>query len=164
MMAGARRCPADDPKSGYHAHFTGNASKEQVIVKIEYYNGPVKRVRDHPPPSTESIMGFVGSFVLGPHYRALVYATFENQDSEWTSRFNLPFKVTMAGEELVIDGVSLSLPRNKFGARNGWVTKLGTRVIASVDLIRTIEFSSFSLEKELEVLNESVKLFVEQRA
>ena len=108
-------------------------------------------------------MAFVGSFVLEPRYRALVYATFENQDNEWTSRFNLPFKVTMAGEEVVIDGVSLSLPRNKFGAMNGWVTKLGTTVIASVDVVRTIEFSSFDIGKELEVLNESTKIFVEQR-
>lgn len=154
--------PTDDPSNDYHTHFTGNASKEQVVVSVEYYNNPVKRRRDHPPPSTESIMGFVGSFVLAPRYRALVYASFENQDKEWTSRFNLPFKVTMVGEEVVIDGVSLKLPRNKFGAMNGWVTKLGATVIASVDLIRTIEFSSFNLETELRVLNESIKIFVEQ--
>jgi hypothetical protein len=155
--------PTDDPRSDYHTHFTGNASKEQVVVRVEFYNNRVKRRRDHPPPSTESIMEFVGSFILEPHYRALVYATFENQDKEWTSRFNLPFKVTMGGEEVAIDGVSLRLPRNKFGAMNGWVTKLGNTVIASVDLIRTVEFSSFNIETELKVLNESIKIFVEQQ-
>jgi hypothetical protein len=154
--------PTDDSGNDYHTHFTGNASKEQVVVGVEYYINPVKRRRDHPPPSAESIMGFLGSFVLAPHYRALVYATFENQDKEWTSRFNLPFKVTMVGEEVVIDGVSLRLPRNKFGAMNGWVTKLGATIIASVDLIRTVEFASFNLETELNVLNESIKIFVEQ--
>jgi hypothetical protein len=37
-------------------------------------------------------------------------------------------------------------------------------VIASVDLLRTIQFSSFDIEKELEVINESIKIFVEQTA
>jgi hypothetical protein len=108
-----------------------------------------------------SFHGSLGTFVSEPHYR--VYATFENQDNEWASRFNLPFKVTKAGEEIVIDGVSLGLPKNKFSARNGWVTKIGTTILAGVDLIRSVEFSSFSLEKELEALNESIKIFVERK-
>jgi len=156
--------PTDDPANGYHAHFSGDAAQEQVNVRIEYFNEPMKRREGHPPPSTESIMEFVGDFVLEPRYRALVYATFQNKDKEWMSRFNLPFKVTMLGEEVIIDGVSMSLPRNKFGAMNGWVTKLGKTVIASVDLLRTVEFSSFDIQRELEAINESIKLFVEQAA
>ena len=154
----------DDPTKGYHAHFDGAASKEAVNIRIAYYRNAIGRRPTHPPPSTESIMTFVGSFIREPQYRALVYGTFENEDEEWVSRFNLPFKVTMVGQEVTIDGVSLILPRNKFGAMNGWVTKLGTTVIANIDLLRTVTFSSFEIEKELEVVNESIKIFVEQTA
>ncbi len=152
----------DTPTSGYHVHFNGRSSKELVEFRIEYYDTVLKRGRDNPPPSAESIMAFVGSFVLEPRYRALIHATFENEEQRWISRFNLPFKVTMAGREVAIDGVSLILPKNEFGALDGWVTKSGTTVIASVSLIRTVEFSSFKIEKELEAFNESVKIFVEQ--
>ena len=152
----------EDPTKGYHAHFDGSASKETVEIRIAYYRNAIGRHPHHPPPSTETIMAFVGSFIREPQYRALVYGTFENEDTEWVSRFNLPFKVTMAGQEVVIDGVSLDLPRNKFGAMNGWVTKLGTTVVASVDLLRIVNFFSFDIEQQLEVINESIKIFVEQ--
>ena len=152
----------EDPTKGYHAHFDGTSSKEIVQIRIAYYRNAVGRLPHHPPPSTETIMGFAGSFVREPQFRALVYATFENEDKEWVSRFNLPFKVTMGGQEVVIDGVSLDLPRNKYGAMNGWVTKIGTSVVASVDLLRLVNFSSFDIERELETINESIKIFVEQ--
>jgi hypothetical protein len=154
--------PTDAPTSGYHVHFNGSSSKELVRFRIEYYDTVLKRGPENPLPSAESIMAFAGSFVLEPRYRALVYATFENEEHRWVSRFNLPFKVTMAGREVAIDGVSLVLPKNEFGALDGWVSKIGTAVIASVSLVRAVEFSSFNIEKELEAFNESVKIFVEQ--
>jgi hypothetical protein len=152
----------EDPTKGYHAHFDGSASREIVEIRIAYYRGAIERRPIHAPPSTETIMAFVGSFIRDPQYRAIVYATLEDDDREWVSRFNLPFKVTMVGQEVVIDGVSLALPKNRFGARNGWVTKIGTNVVASVDLLRIVNFSSFDIEKELAVVNESIKIFVEQ--
>ena len=154
----------EDPAKGYHAHFDGNTSKEAVQIRVAYYGGAIGRHAHHPPPSTETIMAFLGSFIKEPQYRALIYATFDNKDTEWRSRFNLPFKVTMVGQEVVIDGVSLVLPRNTFGAMNGWVTKLGTGIVASADLIRIVNFSSFDIEQQLEVVNESIKIFVEQTA
>jgi hypothetical protein len=89
----------EDPRKGYHAHFGGNSSKEAVQIRIAYYSGAIGRHPSHPPPSTERIMEFIGSFIRERQYRALVYATFDNKDTEWKSRFNLPFKVTMADKK-----------------------------------------------------------------
>lgn len=154
--------PTGNPKNGYHAHFNGKATRDRVEFKIEYFNTVLKRGPDHPAPSAEKIMAFVGSFIVEPRQRTIVYGHFQNQEKNWRSRFNLPFKVTLAGKEVAIDGVSLILPKNEFGALNGWVTKIGTMINASVDLIRIVEFSSFKLEREVAILNESTKLFVEQ--
>jgi hypothetical protein len=152
----------EDLRKRYHAHFGGNSSKEAVQIRIAYYSGAIGRHPYHPPPSTERIMEFIGAFIREPQYRALVYATFDNKDTEWKSRFNLPFKVTMGGQEVVIDGLSMILPRNTVGAMNGWVTKLGTGVVASVDLLRIVNFASFDIEQQLKAINESIKIFVEQ--
>ncbi len=153
---------SDASQSGYHVHFSGSVGKDLIRARIEYWEGRVKRNQSHPEPSSESIMTWMGSFVREPSSRATAFATFEKPDGTWRSRFNLPFKVTMAGAEVVIDGVSLILPRNRFHAVNGWLTKLEDTVVASMDFSRSIEFASFDLADEVATFNESIKLIVEQ--
>jgi hypothetical protein len=154
--------PSDDARSGYHVHFTGQLDKEHAHLRVEFFDHAIKRKSTHPPPSSESVFEFLGSFIREPTARATILARFEKPDSSWRSRFNLPFKVTMAGAEVVIDGVSLVLPKNRFNAASGWLTKINDAVIVSVALTRSIEFSSFNLADEVATLNESIKMFVEQ--
>ncbi len=68
----------------------------------------------------------------------------------------------MVGAEVVIDGVSLVLPKNRYSATSGWLTKITDALVVSVALFRPIEFSSFNLADEVATLNESIKMFVEQ--
>lgn len=154
--------PTKDPRSGYHVHFSGSLDKESAHIKVEYFNHPVKRTSTHPPPSSESTMAFVGSFIREASARARILGKFEKPDDSWRSRFNLPFKVTMADSEVVIDGVSVVLPRNRFHAMNGWLTKAESSVLVGVVLVRPIEFATFNLADEVTTLNESIRMFVEQ--
>jgi hypothetical protein len=155
--------PSDTHQSGYHVHFNGSIGEEKVRIKIEYWEGRVRRNASHPPPSSESIMEWIGSFIREPSWRAMIFGRFEKPDDAWKSRFNLPFKVTMADEEVVIDGVSLILPRNRFHAMDGWLTKSENVLIASVALFRPVEFGAFNLVDEVATLNDAVKMFVEQK-
>src|SRR5258708_35855826 len=109
--------PSDDPRTGYHVHFTGSLDKEHAHLCVEYFDHPVKRTSTHPRPSSESAMKFIGSFIREPSARPDILGRFEKPDSSWRSRFNLPFKVTMAGAEGVIDGLSVILPKNRLRAR-----------------------------------------------
>ena len=68
----------------------------------------------------------------------------------------------MADSEVVIDGVSVVLPRNRFHAMNGWLTKAESSVLVGVVLVRPIEFATFNLADEVTTLNESIRMFVEQ--
>jgi hypothetical protein len=153
--------PTDDSRSGYHAHFSGNFDRDRAHIRVEYWDHAVKRRSTHPPPSTESVMAFVGSFIREPSARSYIYGRFEKPDDTWRSRFNLPFKVTMGGSEVVIDGVSVVLPKNRFQAMNGWLTKSDSSLLVSVALVRQVEFATFDLADQLTVLNESIKMFVE---
>jgi hypothetical protein len=154
--------PSDDPRSGYHVHFAGSLGDKNVHLRIDYWDLPVKRAAHHPAQSAESVMAFIGSFIREPSARTITLGRFEKPADAWRSRFNLPFKVTMAGAEVVIDGVSVVLPKNRFNAMNGWLTKFEDSLLVSVDRVRQIEFAAFDLAEEVKILNESIKMFVEQ--
>ena len=154
--------PTEDEQSNYHVHFKGNIETERVHLCVEYWGGAVKRTRIHPPQSSEDVMRWLGSFIKEPSSRAVAFTRFEKPDRRWRSRFNLPFKVTMSGAEVVIDGVSLILPRNEFHAMNGWLSKMESVLLVSVNAVRPIEFATFNLGAELEAMNESIKVFAEE--
>jgi hypothetical protein len=153
--------PSDSRLSGYHVHFKGTIESKRVRMTIEYWDNPVGRTKDHPEPSAEGIMQWIGGFVRDPSSRAIVMARFQKPSDTWKSRFNLPFKVTMGEAEVVIDGVSLLLPRNQFRAVNGWLTKAAQALFITVDFVRPIEFSQFNLAKDVASFNEAIKIFAE---
>jgi hypothetical protein len=136
--------------------------KEQVRVTVEYWDGSFSVPDDTGEPFAESIMQWIGSFVREPVVRSSVDTRFEKPLASWRSRFNLPFRVTMAGAEVVIDGISLNLPRNPFRATDAFLTTTDTLLWASVRLLRPIEFSSFKIHDELVAFNEAVKIFAEE--
>jgi hypothetical protein len=68
----------------------------------------------------------------------------------------------MGGLEVVIDGVSLELPRNPYRAVFALLTIMGEELSASVHGVRPIEFSAFDLGTEVISFNESLKIFLEQ--
>ena len=92
--------PSDDPKSEYHVHFKGRIQSKRVQMTVEYWEGGIRRTDHHPQPSAESIMGWIGSLIKSPSIRATVFTRFEKPLDMWRSRFNLPFKVTMADAEV----------------------------------------------------------------
>jgi hypothetical protein len=155
--------PSDNRQTRYHVHFSGSIRDENVWLTIEYWEGRVTRGPHHPKPSSELVMQWIGSFIREPSWRAVVLGRFEKPDEMWRSRFNLPFKVTMADAEVVIDGVSLILPRNRFHAVNGWLTKMENVLLVNVDSLRPIEFEAFNLADEVATANDAIKMFVEQK-
>jgi hypothetical protein len=153
--------PSDDPNSGYHVHFKGSIQTKRVRMTVEYWEGGVTRTKRHPQPSAESIMSWIGSLIKTPSIRALVTTRFEMPLDMWRSRFNLPFKVTMAGAEVVITGVTLTLPSNKFRATNGFVNKLEKYLGVAMGFAQPLEFSTFDLAVDLARFNEAIKMIAE---
>jgi hypothetical protein len=154
---------AKRPSSAYHVHFNGNIDDDEVTLTLVYYDR--SRKATHGEPFSETVMSWIGSFFRKRSWRAEVYAAFEKPHSQWQSRFNLPFKVTMSGsdQEVVIDGISLEVPPNHFGAIEGWLTRFPKYLNAAVLLIRTIEFAKFRIDEEIIAANEAVKIFVRER-
>jgi hypothetical protein len=149
--------------TGYHVHFDGSAKGKEVRLSLKYYGRSVTRPRGD-GPFAETAMEWLGSFFKKPKQLAWVFCRFSKPNRTWRSRFNLPFKVTMSGSaaEVVIDGISLDLPNNSFGAQHGWINKFSKELDAAVSLQRTIEFSAFKIEDEIPVYNGAVKMFVEE--
>lgn len=154
-----------DRMTGYHVHFNGRLESKRVHLTIEYFDGARGLAEeDESEPFAESIMQWLGSFILDPSVRAIAYARFRKPRETWRSRFNLPFKVTMADAEVVIDGVSLDLPRNQFRALGGFLFTTKSELDASVHLLRTFDLARFSIAEEVAYFNEAIKMFTEQMA
>ena len=151
-----------DRDKGYHVHFRGYVDSKHMHLTIEYWDGARKAAADDEvEPFAESIMQWVGLFVKEPTSRTIVFAHFQKPLELWRSRFNLPFKVTMANAEVVIDGVSLVLPRNPFRAGSAFLARTETNLLATVQLLRTVEFGTFNISDEIVAFNDSAKMFLE---
>ena len=157
-------CSTKDKASGYHIHFKGSATSKRAVLTIQYYRGSLTPRADEEEPFAESFMVWVGSFFATKTSEAKVLAWFEKPRQQWRGRFNLPFKVTMAGSgvEVAIDGISLALPKNDWGAERGWLSKIKDDFSASVQLKRRVHFSRFSIESEVMIFNEAIKIYVEE--
>jgi hypothetical protein len=151
-----------DRMNGYHVHFKGRVDSKHVHLTVEYWDGARKAAADEEGPFAESIMQWLGSFIKEPNARAVGVARFLKPIETWKSRFNLPFRVTMADVEVTIDGVSLVLPRNKFRAMNGFLARSGKHLVAVVQVLRYIEFDKFNIIEEVVSSNEAIKMFLEQ--
>jgi hypothetical protein len=152
-----------DRQSGYHVHFKGRVESKQVRLTIEYWDRALKAAaKDEPEPFAESIMSWLGSFIKGASARPMAFARFEKPNGTWRSRFNLPFKVTMADAEVVIDGISLILPRNKFRAFDAFLGITDKTLDATVRSVRSVDFATFNISDEIVSFNEATKIFLEQ--
>jgi len=155
--------PPKDPRTGYHIHFDGRVTDKSAEMTVRYVDGTIKPDTEA-PVFAESIMSWLATFVADSSSRVRAWAHFEKPTATWRARFNLPFRVTMAGAEVTIDEVSLSLPRNRFRATKGRLGATDKTVTAWVNSLQLIEFDQFDLGKEVASFNEAIKMFVEQKA
>jgi hypothetical protein len=159
-------CAPRKPASGYHVHFRGTVNDKSVRMSVEYVHRSIKPRPDEREPFAETFMNWLGKFIRTLTSHAIVHGRFEKPNERWRSRFNLPFKVTLSGleTEVMIDGISLVLPDNKWGAKHGWVTRDRKELIVSVRLERRINVKKFQLDDELRTVNESIRMFAEEIA
>lgn len=150
-------------RTGYHVHFDGSIRGKQLSLSLKYYGRSVTRPQ-WDGPTAETAMRWLGGFFKKPTEQAWAYSQFSKPNQTWRSRFNLPFRVTMSGTkaEVVIDGITLDLPKNPLGASRGWINKFSKELGTAILLRRGIEFSTFKVEDEIAVYNEAVKMFVEE--
>lgn len=146
---------------GYHTHFRGRVDRDRINFTIEYYNGG-QPVRNDAEPFADTIMQFLGSFAKEPTASSFVIARFVKPKEHWRSRFNLPFKVTMGESEVVIDGISLALPKNPFRAMAGFLGVEENAYNAAVNSVRAIEYSTFNIGNEIALFNDATAIFLEQ--
>jgi hypothetical protein len=153
-----------DRESGFHVHFKGSIGTEEIGLTVEYWDKgkPFHGDGEDSEPFAETMMAWLGQFVRETAFRAFVWARFRKPKQTWKSRFNLPFKVTMAEQEVVIDGVSLTAPRNAQHATGAYIAVNEDSFSVSVHFVRRVEFSKFSLSDDVTSFNEAVKMFMEQ--
>ncbi len=147
--------------AGYHVHFNGVITPKHVRMTIEYFDKGKKAKPSEPEPFAESIMQWIGSFIREPSIRVAANVRFEKHTDSWRSRFNLPFKVNMAGEEVTIEGIALQLPRNPYRALSGFMATDDDRLSIYLFALRPVEFRSFDIEAEVVSFNEAIKIFSE---
>jgi len=150
-----------NPAIGYHVHFNGIIEDKRVKMNVEYWDKGKKAKPNEPEPFAESVMQWIGSLVAEPVVRTPTDVQFQKPTSYWRSRFNLPFKVTMGGQEVSIEGIALRLPRNPYRALNAFMATTDDKLFVSLFAMRQIEFKSFSIEAEVASFNEAIKIFSE---
>lgn len=156
---------AQKRSTGYHVHFDGRVgNKGEVTLNLSYYGTSIVAPKASNGPSAENAMKWIGSFFKTPKGPALVYGRFSKPTSSWRGRFNLPFKVTMTGSnaEMEIDGVSLTPSKNPYLVIHGWLNRHEKRLSVSIVRLRSVDFSTFNVEKEVPSHNESLQLFIEE--
>lgn len=159
-------CAPKDQATGYHIHFRGSVKDKKIRITVEYVEGAMtpKPDEEEREPFAESFMSWLGAFVHNPTSHAIVHAAFEKSNEQWRSRFNLPFKVTLSGQdaEVAIDGISLVLPENDAGATHAWLTKSDEGLLVGVLLSRRIGMKQFRLNDEIVAINDSTRMFTEE--
>jgi hypothetical protein len=151
------------PATGYHAHFKGVIEKDQVRITVEYWDGAYSVERDYAAPHAEEIMAWIGAFVQEPTARAMIGVGFEKPNDKWRSRFNLPFRVTTSNDlELLIDGVSVLLPKNDYRAFHAYLSRTEKVLKATVGFAGLVRFADFDIAKEITHFDRAVNMFAEQ--
>jgi hypothetical protein len=147
--------------SGYHVHLRWEIDGDTISLMIAYWNkGKVRAANVE--PFAETIMGWIGQFFRDPAARCHIAARFDKPKVLWKSRFNLPFKVTMAEREVIIEGVALAAPANPYKAIGGFLAVSSKSFFVALDFARTVDFARFDLREEMLLYNEAVKMFMEE--
>jgi hypothetical protein len=151
--------------SRYHVHFKGSLDSKAAHLTIEYCAGGKKTAGpEEQEPFAESIMPWLGKIVRATNWRSQTMVRFNKPTATWRSRFNLPFKVTMSDSEVVIDGVSLVLPRNPYHATSGFVARDEDMLFVSLQVIRSLEFAKFDISEEIASFDQALRIFIEEVA
>jgi hypothetical protein len=112
------------------------------------------------------MMQWLGQFFHVTRWEhTLLYARFEKSHRKWKSRFNLPFRVTLSGSDLevAIEGISLTAPlKNRHRLVHGWLTRHPKYLSIAALMDRTVDFQKFTIDDEVVLCNEAIKLFVEE--
>jgi hypothetical protein len=147
--------------TGYHVHFDGIITAKHVKMTVEYWDKGKKAKPNEPEPFAESVMQWIGSFIREPSMRVAINVRFEKHTDSWRSRFNLPFKVNMAGKEVAIEGIALQLPSNPYRALSSFMATDDDRLYIYLFALRAVEFRSFDIDAEVASFNEAIKIFSE---
>ena len=153
--------PPGSKAIGYHIHFKCWVEDDEVHLVIEYANKSTITAKG--PPVAESFMQWIGSLYDKDCVDSYVTARFRRSPDKWRSSFTLPVKVLMAGREIQVDGVSVVLPENDFGAVRGFVGQDRALVMATVAANRAVRFSSFDLGQEVADLSGASEMFLERK-
>lgn len=157
--------PPNEDRVGYHVHFDGKMTDRIVEMTVRYVDGQMRPTPGETPPVfAESFMSWLANFIEPSSTRASVWAHFDKPSETWKPRFNLPFKVTMADKEVIIDEVSIVLPRNQFRAARARLGTIDNEVSAWVNSMQSVEFSRFDIGEQVAMFNEAIKMFVEPKS
>jgi len=150
-----------NPKNAYHVHFNGSVGDKYVRMTVSYWDGTSKPGPDEREPFAESIMQWISDLFKERPTRVTVHADFRKTFEAWRSRFNLPFKVTMAGREVTIDGVSLTLPPNPQRVLHAFMGKQDDKLAISLFAVRPMQFETFDIAQEIASFSEALNMVAE---
>jgi hypothetical protein len=157
--------PAKAAATKYHIHFTGRVTQKSVEITVFFCYRRRSGMREHSRrdafPYAEGFIAWLKTLFKEPPTRAFAHADFSKNIAEWRSRFNLPFKVTMAGREVVIEGVSLALPPNPNRVQHAFIKMLPGALSISLYGARPIDFDNFDIDKEVASFNDALQMIVE---
>lgn len=153
-----------DPKIiDYHVHLIWWLTKSQVIVRVQYVQKANEAEEDEKEPFAEGAMKWLGGFFKAKDAPAHIHTAFEYPAKRWQPTIPLPIKIPIAANpEVEVDGMSFHLERNETGMSQAWLTSREkfTRVLLYGD--RPVEFLTFDVIKEAELLSELAKNFIKE--
>jgi len=147
----------------YHVHLIWWLMKSQVKVKVQYVQKANKPEEDEKEPFAEGAMKWLGAFFKAKNAPAHIHTAFEYPAESWQPAIPLPIKIPIGSNpEVEVDGMSLNLGKNETGMGQAWLISREkfTRVLLYGD--RPVEFLTFDVIKEAELLSEFAKNFIKE--
>jgi hypothetical protein len=152
-----------DPQAGYHVDFNGDPGSGSLALEVEYWDEYYRVPADDKGPFAESIMQWVAAFVKGETpLSAVVLAVFQKPITIWRSRINLPYKVNVADAEVLVDGISVVFPPNKYHVSGCFLMLDAESISANIQGSRLVHPAGFSIDTEVVHFNESLDMILER--
>jgi len=112
----------------------------------------------------EGFYPWVAQFLKKPKDNIHVHAEYVLPVASWTPKvMPLPMKVPYGGKTAIIDGVSVAISSDPGGVHGAWVQWAKKHLTVQLFAFRSIEFSAFKIQADIDAFNPVVRGLVEEK-
>jgi hypothetical protein len=149
-------CRTLDPENlDYHIHFYWASSEEGFELYVSFHEGAFSEGEQEREPYAERLMPWLGEFMTNATAHADLHAEFSYPAVDRRSRFPLPMKFAVSGDDLEaeVTGIDATFPSSPEGI-SGTRIRQGKKSL-SIEFTGTVRtgFAEFNIKTEVDRLS-----------